>query len=328
MSFFGSLIGIYSYNIIYSLVQILLGEIMGLSMLKFALFGTEWTRSSTKSKLEKHKGKFTFFPVLVYGKPHISKSEDTRYGFSCMAVTTVIVMIPCVIYLFICKGGLFARQNLFVTFIVIGAAYMAICMPIVAAFKMGNKPNRQARDLYAANLDKLWHGSFADIEVYPDIANDPKVNTSYRAIHMNMCISKALYSRNIEALHEYMRSLDTMLRGPGGYNTFVTYTGCYYNLIFYSSYINRNRENATKFYNIIKERLEPDMDPNGRRVMAYYSLYVLNDVRHAKEYISQAEEAISNRNADMYTEAELLLDKMYIDEIKANIDKVENYTNV
>lgn len=30
----------------------------------------------------------------------------------------------------------------------------------------------------------------------------------------------------------------------------------------------------------------------------------------------------------MYTEGEFLLDQMYIDEINANIDKVENYTNV
>ena len=324
MAFFGSILGIYAYNIVFSLSQVILAKIMGLYLIRFALFGTEWTKSSTKGKVEKHKGKFTFFPSLIYSKPQISKSEDTRYGFSCMAVTTVIVMIPCVIYLFICKGGLFARQNLFVTFIVFGAMYMTICMPVLTALKMGNKSNRHARDLYAASLDKLWHGSFADIEVYPDVANDPKVNTTYRVIHMNMCISKALYTRDFDRLHEYMRSLDTMLRGPGGYSTFVAYTGCYYHLIFYSSYINRNRENATKFYNIIKERLEPDKDANGRRVLAYYYLYVLNNVNRAKEYIAQAEEALESRNADMYTEGEFLLDQMYIDEIKTNIDKVEN----
>ena len=321
---FGFVLGIFAHGVINSLVQVIMGNIMGLFIMKFSIFGKEWSRSSTKGKMEKHNGKFSFFPVVIYGKPHLTKKEDSRYAIACVIVTTLLVLVPCVIFLVLNIHSLFKWPTGFWTATAFGAAYMAISLPIITAFKLGNKESRNARDLYSANLDRLWHCSFADIEVYPEVANNPKVNSMYRAAHMNMCVAKALYTRDFDSLHDYMRSLDTMLKGPGGYNTFVTYTGCYYNLIFYSSYINRNRENATKFYYLVKDRLEADKDANGRRVLAYYYLYVLNNVKLAKEYIAQADEALETRNADMYTEAEFLLDQMYIDEIKANIDKVEN----
>lgn len=57
----------------------------------------------------------------------------------------------------------------------------------------------------------------------------------------------------------------------------------YANVVFYYSYINPNYEKAIKYYNVAREELENDVDSNGRRVLAYYQLYVIKNPALARE---------------------------------------------
>lgn len=86
-------------------------------------------------------------------------------------------------------------------------------------------------------------------------------------------------------------------------------TGSYYNLVFYYSYINQDLQKATKYYNIIKEELLNDMDSNGRRVLAYYQMYVMRDPVAAKQTATDGLNVLSQfsiGNAEKVYESNLL----------------------
>ena len=145
-------------------------------------------------------------------------------------------------------------------------------------------------------------------------------NKNIRAIQWSLCCYNALDKGDYKALAGYLSQIDDMLKLPNGYNKFIGYTQCYYHIIFYSSYINPNKANAIKFYNVIKERLESDMDPCGRRVLAYYQYYVLSRPDLAIVTINQAEEALAKRaGTNVFTDAEYRFEKDLIEKIKTNM---------
>ncbi len=86
-------------------------------------------------------------------------------------------------------------------------------------------------------------------------------------------------------------------------------TGSYYNLVFYYSYINHDLHKANKYFNAIKEELLNDMDSNGRRVLAYYQMYILRDPMIARATATDGLRVISQfsiGNAEKEFESKLL----------------------
>jgi len=71
-------------------------------------------------------------------------------------------------------------------------------------------------------------------------------------------------------------------------------TGSYYNVIFYYSYINPDLMKATKYFNSIRDELLNDTDSNGRRVLAYYQLCVMNDPISARQTAQDGLKVISH----------------------------------
>lgn len=60
-------------------------------------------------------------------------------------------------------------------------------------------------------------------------------------------------------------------------------TPLYYDILYYYSYIGKDKEKAAAFYNRIKGELLHDVDSNGRRILAYYQYYVEGQKEKALE---------------------------------------------
>ena len=70
---------------------------------------------------------------------------------------------------------------------------------------------------------------------------------------------------------------------------------------------------------MIKFRLEADMEPAGRRVLAAFQLYIMNRPDLAAASITQAEQFLDNHEDSFLEDAELKLERKLIDELKSKI---------
>ncbi|SNU07976.1 hypothetical protein SAMN06297422_11394 [Lachnospiraceae bacterium] len=323
----GYLIGIYLYLLSDMILSFIISLPMGLYLLSFSIFGKECGRTAKNEKFVWRNCHFSVFPVAIFGKPYIKEKEDLFFAFSKLIINAVIFVS---IFLFVMiknKVGIFGMG--FVSGITAGSAFCAIIYLVLSFIKILKGDNRILYKLTNAELEKLKNGtSFSQINIYPEMAANKKINRTFRATQWNFCCYNALDKHDYVALGNYLRQMDELLKGPNGYDTFISYTLCYYHIIFYSSYINPNRINAMKFYGVIKDRLESDMEPNGRRVLAYYQLYIMNRPDLAAVTIDQAEQAIIKRTGDdIFTQAELKLEKRLINEIKDNIRRTNEAVN-
>jgi hypothetical protein len=169
-------------------------------------------------------------------------------------------------------------------------------------------------------INELNQGArYADLDLDPSYIRDKSINKGLRATHINLCCSKALETENYELLGSYMYDIDQMLWIYNQYSKENFYTPCYYHILFFSTYINPNVQNAMKFYNVIKDELEKDMDPNGRRVLAYYQYYIMRNPELADKTIRAAEDALAKYELGWFSKAEIELERKLIRQLRVNM---------
>ena len=69
-------------------------------------------------------------------------------------------------------------------------------------------------------------------------------------------------------------------------------TGNYYDLIYYYSRVEPDRESAMHFMNKMRAVLADDPDANAKRVIAYYAYFVEGDRQKARVFIDQAKAVV------------------------------------
>jgi hypothetical protein len=82
-------------------------------------------------------------------------------------------------------------------------------------------------------------------------------------------------------------------------------------LMMYYSYWQLDPQKATKCYEDSKNRIESDLDCNGRRKLAYYHYYVLNDVEGAERILKEGLEALNTKSV-MFSKCEIEAERKYL----------------
>lgn len=316
----GGIVGIILFGYTYLLFTYLIGK--AFKCYPYMIKVLEW-EGCKRSEKEKRKwvktGKFRLTPViaLATGK-NKSVREEYILGYGPMVVNFLFYFIF-VITLRIIYGSAMNSEGIgfFSGIVEFGAAISAFVV-ILALISDCNKDNKELMKLLREQRAKLMDGTYySELDVYEGLAMSGRGAKHLRVAHLNMCINKALDRGDYQILPKYMKHMDELLMTANGYNTSMTnYTGCYYNLLFYSSYIFINVQNAFKMYSLIKDRIESDEDPNAKRILAFYQYFIMGRPDLAASSAYRAEKAMENVNMDMYSEAELNLDRKFLRELR------------
>ncbi|MBR1816756.1 MAG: hypothetical protein IJ763_08650 [Lachnospiraceae bacterium] len=134
-------------------------------------------------------------------------------------------------------------------------------------------------------LDKLYLPRYEELGL--------KATDYERIVYESFRFMQKVWLGDFSALPEIINNFDRILIVKDDIsgervNYIKVYTNAIYNEIFYYSYISFNPQRAKLFYDIINIDLNNDMDTNGRRVLAYYHYFVLNDIDMTIKFINEA----------------------------------------
>lgn len=105
----------------------------------------------------------------------------------------------------------------------------------------------------------------------------------------------------------------------------------YGNVVFYYSYISQNPDKARVYYDRAREELENDVDANGRRILAYYQLYILKNPAKAREF---AQAGLNVLNVGCLSQIERNLEEKLLNNLLEIISYMDqssynaNYSNI
>lgn len=328
MFLLGILIGIEIFQIFYFAVNSLISKMFGQTLVRFRIFSFEGKRTKKDQKLEWSKNnKFVPYPSAFYGKLdlQIHEDEERKTVYVILAVLGVVVMTYSAVICTMFWGVNNPSGKLFM-----GSAFGVIAFLVVFIYAVLNttsKENKILLDRYDTAIRQLQDGATFEQLVLPlDGLDNPKIRDNVKCAYLNMCALKDIALRDYNHLSNIVRRLDACLlkMGNGSYTRDTMYYRFYYPIIFYSTYINPNYSNAIRFYNIIKDSLESDMDANGRRVLAYYQYYIVKRPDLAAVTLGQAEQALENFNGNPITQAEINTERILIEELRNNMTKALN----
>ncbi|MGN0150856.1 MAG: hypothetical protein ACI39Q_00140 [Wujia sp.] len=123
---------------------------------------------------------------------------------------------------------------------------------------------------------------------------------SYQNIRFIQQISLHAYQK-VEPIVSFMENYVTESAIDSQYNSF-------YNILFYYCRIQCDFKKATYYYTILERRLEVDLSCTGRRVLAYYQYFILQNPYLARQTARQGVEALfqTSTSAQRIYERELL----------------------
>lgn len=122
-----------------------------------------------------------------------------------------------------------------------------------------------------------------------------------------------LDKKEYKKLSSYLKDLYI---GSFGENM-VNKLAIYYELIFYYSFIEKDKFKAYKYYKEVEKELEQDLDVNSLRIRAYYEYYIQIDEKKALKFIEKAIEMAPSYPIKGLSIMELDL----IEELKEKIQK-------
>lgn len=149
--------------------------------------------------------------------------------------------------------------------------------------------------LHQANTEEEVVAQPFDHALYASAAQGSKINylcTFYRAAEIR---------NDLAAMSECIDAM-TRLNAVG-----LSDRGHFYldaTLFSYYSFRHKVPELANQFYQHSKRNIDADTDPNGRRKLAYYAFYILNDKEAAKKYV---EEGLAGLSVDDPMQAKVYL---------------------
>ncbi len=130
---------------------------------------------------------------------------------------------------------------------------------------------------------------------------------------LNIHFFKALDSDDFQSLARYIFVFENNLENSLSFNA----VPMNYELIYYYSAINNNKEQAEKYYTRINTHLVADQDINGRRVLAAYEFYINNNPKKARQYCLEGLASFNN----FPLKGQAVMEKALLTKLLSEIDK-------
>lgn len=326
--FIGLILGLVVMSITISLSAVVVSLFTDSYISIARVFGKTGRRSSPDQKFTWNSDKFVLLPSF-YLQLGIDEETDSKYKKVTLAMDLLLMFLN-FLYAFVILYFFWKNPKFGARILRSSAEYAAIVgiltviMRIYRTFIKGQDLASFSR----SQVLKLKNGAtFEQLDMsIPDGMFD-KATRQEKVFYLYLCFSKALWMKNFSALNNLVRQMDLAVRKHGtnseyAYETLIM--GGYYHILFYSSYVNPNPSHAARIYNLIKPAIEADMDANGRRTLAYYQFYILNQPQLASITLNQAIEALQTPDMNRITQAELNLEKRLIEELQDNMTRILN----
>ncbi len=317
---FGTFFGLFIFFYTFSLFTYIYGRMLKFPVYQIEIFGWEGYKSSDTEKRRWNKtAKIKLLPVVtLVHKRNQGKNDENVLTVLTVGSTIILYGGLTLILRMIYGSSMYSEGIGFFSAMVTVAAAVGIILGVITFFVQRNPVNKELTARYNEQVEALYAGaSFSEIEVYQGYALNKKASNTLRAAHLNMCIDKALDRGDYQVLPSYMQTLDSLLITQNGYSMLPNFMSSYYNLLFYSSYIYINAQNAMKIYALIKDRIENDAEPNAKRILAYYQYFILKRPDLAANSLFQADEALKRLNyTSIYSQAEAEIDRKFIRELR------------
>lgn len=324
----GTILGILVMDAVIFVSSILTAKLTGAWISTIRIFGKTGKKGRTDENREWYKDRFVLFPVIIL---HATMEGDVRENLKKMnAVNAIILYAMSGIYAFV---GIFLtwKNTAFVATMFKYSAIFIVIVIVLSCFKMiinSIKKGNSLGDFCRDRIVELKNGLHLEqLNMSVSDAMLDKADQHSKVLYYHICYSKSLWMRNFNALNGIVRQLDLALRKHGPNSDYIETTldviG-YYDILFYSSYVNQNHNHAMRIYNLIKPKLDADKDVNGRRVKAYYEFYVLNQSQQASITLNQAIEALRDVDTVITTKAEIDLERRLIEELQDNMTRIMN----
>ena len=313
-------------GIILAVASVITAEISGAWISSVRIFGKNGQKNSRDASRIWHRDKFVFLPkVILQVSPEEGYAEEIKRMNTIMNLLTFMLLgIYAFVFLFLTW-----REYSFWATCLKYSAFFAVVETVILFIKFINyklSKGYQLETICQERLNELRNGApleNLDMSI-PDGVID-KADRKGKVFYYHLCFSKSLINRNYTALNGIVRQIDAALRKNGPKSEYVDERLCsigFYDILFYSSYINPNPKHAQRIYNFIRPTIEADMDVNGRRVLAYYQFYILKQAQAAAITLSQASQSLQNVDTEIFVPAEINLERRLLEELQNNMTRI------
>lgn len=294
----------------------------------FRLFSRTGIRHTEDEKFKWYRDKFTIVPRVQLSHDFESLSEGEMSFINILSM--IIYGLVNAVYIILIAYFMWGDQRFLQRVLLYSALYVGIVFILVLVRGIINEvgSKNSLGGFCREKIRQLRSGAAIeqiDLKVSDKLRD--KASKAEKCLYLDLCGMKALWNKDFDSLNSIVREMDRSLRRRGPNSDFVydvMLLNGYYLILFYSTYVNPNYNNAVKIYNFIRPALETDMDPNGRRVLAYYQFYILKQPEVAAITLNQAIEALQTVNRARLTDAEYNLEKRLIEELQNSMTEALN----
>jgi len=322
---FGIGFGVIVFSLFYALATYLVAFFSNSCIGLIKIFGKVGRRHKNGEKFTWNKDKFSIIPriLIIFDLEEHGKVKKIRLtiGF--------LILLLGIIYTFVIMYFFWGIPKFVPKLLCYSAIYSVTCIIysniiLIYSYIKGD----ELQEFTWSQKLKIKNGAtFEQLNMSIPEGMFEKSSKDAQVGYLYLCFSRSLWMKNFSALNNIVRQLDVALRKHGEkseYSYDVLTVGGYYDILFYSTYVNPNQSHAVRIYNMIKQTLEADMDPDGRRVLAYYQFYIMNQPQLASITLNQAIEAVYNADTTIFSQAELNLERRLIEELQDNMTRVLN----
>lgn len=313
-------------GIILAVASVITAEISGAWISSVRIFGKNGQKNSRDASRIWHRDKFVFLPkVILQVSPEEGYAEEIKRMNTIMNLLTFMLLgIYAFVFLFLTW-----REYSFWATCLKYSAFFAVVETVILFIKFINyklSKGYQLETICQERLNELKNGAaFENLNMSVPDGVIEKADRKGKIFYYHLCFCKSLVNKNYTALNGIVRQIDAALRKKGPNSGYVDERLCsigYYDILFYSTYINPNPGHAQRIYYFIRTILEADMDVNGRRVLAYYQFYIQKQFQAASITVNQAVNALQTIDPEIFTQAELNLERSLLEELQDNMTRV------
>lgn len=211
-------------------------------------------------------------------------------GLSTFAVFIIVILAHLFLNISVIMGGLLSGIALWFFFDIIFRVVL-----LVQTLKSYKAPSLTKE--YTKIAKKFVEGVPIDKIDVPHYASYGYKNPSKEEIahYQHYAYLKAVWNFDANALHEIVSSMEESIQITYGMREgayLMTFQSNYYDLLHYYSALNFNKHRAEYIFYTIGKDLKRDKDANGKRVLAYYTFFVLEDPQTAMKLVKEGLELV------------------------------------
>lgn len=313
---FSMLASIILSTYVYGVYSILLGSIMGFRMERLSVLFITFVREQERMVV-----KFDKFFLNCNLEMKMKVFNEKKDKLFCYLVAALMLLssigVAILMYFYGNKTDelIKAVQDGIVAGFAAFAIYTLYVTISVVKSKLRYRCNAYMKQLKGGAGYEELDFSLEEIKRPKDMNEKKDVETLFRCTLLWMYHFKAYVEGDFETLREIVALKKEYL--PMNFQR--PYFGCLGSIVFYHTYIEPDMNEARKYYNIAPDLFVQDSDVNGRRILAYYQYYVLDNVALAKQTLEQAKYQLEHADRTQFHEASLRLEREFIQKLEKEI---------